>query len=250
MRETASESVGTVEARAAPCPMCDSHRISTEGVVEGYTFVACDDCAFTYSPQISPDFLAERYADGYHGADEGAPDEGWAQTRPDFLDVAMDLLHERRPLRILDFGTGDSLTPSHLRRWGHHVTAIDVQPPLHPHPDRLVGDLIEERLPKSSFDLTYAFQVFEHLPRPRPYLDELLRVTKVGGLVLIHTDMEMPERDEGLEEWWYVLPPDHCAFYRHKTFDRYITGTPHRIVHRDPKRIVIRRGAGGDVSGD
>lgn len=91
-----------------------------------------------------------------------------------------------------------------------------------------------------------AFQVFEHLPEPRPALAELLRLTRPGGLVLVHTDMEAPERDErGFTGWWYVAPPDHCCLFRHRTFAVPLAGTPHRIVWRDPKSVLIEVGAGG-----
>ncbi len=73
-----------------------------------------------------------------------------------------------------------------------------------------------------------------------------MRLTRPGGLVLAHTDMETPERDErGFTGWWYVAPPDHCCFFRHRTFDVALAGTPHRIVRRDPKSVLIEVGAGG-----
>ena len=38
-------------------------------------------------------------------------------------------------------------------------------------------------------------------------------------MIAIHTDMETPERENGLACWWYATPPDHCAFFRHRTFE-------------------------------
>lgn len=83
------------------------------------------------------------------------------------------------PLQMLDFGTGQSKVPEILRRQGHHMEAVDVMSPLRPHPDRLTGDIRELQLPENSLDLSFSYKVFEHLPDPRPILDELFRVTKL-----------------------------------------------------------------------
>ncbi|MEX0772778.1 MAG: methyltransferase domain-containing protein, partial [Balneolales bacterium] len=71
---------------------------------------------------------------------------------------------------------------------------------------------------------------------------ELVRLAKPGGLVLIHTDMETPERDgQGFRNWWYAAPPDHCCFYRHKTFQVYLEDKPHRLVWKSPKSVIIKK---------
>ena len=118
-------------------------------------------------------------------------------------------------------------------------------PPLRPHRDRLTGSLEALGPLDGAFDLAYAFQVFEHLPEPRSTFDRLLYLTRPGGLVLIHTDMETPERAmNSFERWGYVTPPDHCAFFRHRTFEHLLGGdTPHVIVRKDAKSVIIRVGA-------
>jgi SAM-dependent methyltransferase len=88
------------------------------------------------------------------------------------------------------------------RAAGRPAVAVDLVPPLRPHPDRLTGDLLALRLAPGTFDLAFAFQVFDHLPEPRPFLNELLRLTRSGGLVLVHTEMETEERAHGFARWW------------------------------------------------
>ncbi|PRY05321.1 hypothetical protein CLV24_1301, partial [Pontibacter ummariensis] len=50
-----------------------------------------------------------------------------------------------------------------------------------------------------------------------------------------------PERDEGFLNWWYVLPPDHCAFYRHRTFEVYLQETGHKMTWKDKKRVILQK---------
>lgn len=219
------------------CRMCGETGLRPAGMVDGYSFVECSDCGMVFTSAVTRTTSEALYRSGYHGPSEGAPVSGWANA--EFLEPAFDLLPEG-PLAILDFGTGQSFVPDMLRAAGHRVIAVDIVAPLRRHPDRLTGSLRACGLADGSFDLVFAFQVFEHLPEPRSVLDGLLRLARPGGLVLIHTDMETPERAAGLARWWYVSPPDHCAFYRHRTFERVLAGTSHTIAWREPKAIIIR----------
>lgn len=240
--EAPASSSSSVE-HALRCRMCLGIDLQPTGTVSGFGFVTCAARAFSFAPVIRPETLETAYSSGWHSHLDGAPQTGWAD--PSFLDPALQLVDTARGLDILDFGTGQSLATDILRSRGHKVTAVDVVPPARPHPDRLTGLLLDLKLPAGSFDLAFAFQVFEHLPEPRPILDELLRLTRPGGIVLIHTDMEVPDREQGIENWWYVTPLDHCSFFRHRTFDTVFRDTVHHVVWRDTKMIAIRAGATG-----
>lgn len=239
----ASASSSSLAAHALRCRMYLGIDLQPTGTVSGFEFVTCAPCAFSFAPVIRPDTLQTAYSSGWHSHLDGAPQTGWAN--PSFLEPALQLVDTARVLNILDFGTGHSLIPDILRSRGHRVTAVDIVPPAWPHPDRLTGLLLDLKLPAESFDLAFAFQVFEHLPEPRPILDELLRLTRPGGIVLIHTDMEVPDREQGIENWWYVTPPDRCSFFRHRTFDTVFRDTVHHVAWRDSKMIAIRAGATG-----
>lgn len=216
------------------CRMCGSSELHPAGEVQGFAYVACADCGFVFTPEVVREKVEQRPC----FPPDQVPEQGWAA--PDFLDPAFERLGPGRALRILDFGAGESMVPDALRRRGHRVIAVDLVPPRTEHPDRLTGSLISLNMAPDQFDLAYAFQVFEHLPEPAPILTELLRLTRPGGLVLIHTDMEVSERQEcAFTDWWYVMPPQHCAFYHHRTFEKFLEGTPHRITWRDPKRVMI-----------
>lgn len=77
----------------------------------------------------------------------------------------------------------------------------------------------------------FSYQTFEHLPEPRPFLVELLRLTRRdGGSFSFIPIMETPEREAGFADWWYVMLSDHCAFYRHRTFERFLERTPHELL--------------------
>lgn len=220
------------------CNWCNSGSLKEAGVVKDYFFVACEDCGFAFCPYISQDLMDRLYGQGYHANEEGVPEFGWSDAS--FLKSVLAFF-EDKPLKILDFGCGQSVVPKKLRQRGHKVIAVDVTGPMRPHPDRLTGNILDLDLEPEQFDLVYSFQVFEHLSRPVPIFNELLRLTKPDGYLLIHTDMEPPERKAGFEQWWYVLPPDHCSFYTLRSFEKILEGSPHTLVEGNPVYVVIQK---------
>ena len=221
------------------CSWCGEKSLQDLGEVKDFSFAECTSCGFAFCPYISQDLMDRLYGDGYHANEEGVPEFGWSDAS--FLKPALAFFKPEEPLKILDFGCGQSIVPDKLRQRGHEVTAVDITPPMRPHPHRLTGNILDLALAPEQFDLVYSFQVFEHLPQPLPVFDELMRLTKPKGYLLIHTDMEPPEREEGFRQWWYVLPPDHCSLYRVKSFRKILEGSPHMLVEENPVYVIIQK---------
>lgn len=205
----------------------------------GRRYLECSHCAFTWAPDATARH-EQPWADGFRTGTVPPHDER-KEDGPGFLDVALERLQDLAPLDILDFGTGQSGTPAWLRAMGHQTIAIDLVPPDATHPDRLVGDLFDAAFPSASFDISYADHVFEHLGDPRPYLEELLRVTKPGGLVLIRSRLG-PGPVQDPAQPWRRFPVRPVSFYGHATFERALAGTSHGVFHRDDDRLIIERG--------
>lgn len=231
------------EAFTDSCTMCGSEKLCGAGEKDGYTFYECGNCNFIFCGNVEQAQMEEQYANGYNALTEEVPEDGWAYSL-EFLQPALQLFPQGKRLQVLDFGCGQSHIPQRLaEKYGHQVTAVDVVPPQRPYRGRLTGNILELDLPQNHFDLIYSFQVFEHIREPLPVLDRLLELVRPGGYLLIHTDMETPERFEGhFTDWWYVIPPDHCAFYRHKTFEHFVGVTPHRLALKEPKMITLQKG--------
>ncbi|MFP4014537.1 MAG: class I SAM-dependent methyltransferase [Chitinispirillaceae bacterium] len=212
-----------------PCSPC--------GLVDNHPFVECRTCGFVFCTSITQEQLSDWYRRGYHGVQDGAPDIGWANEN--FLEPVWKYL-PRSGLTIMDFGAGTSLVGSLLRQRGNRVIEVDIAHSHSSHPDRHTGDIHTLPISAGRFDLIYSFQVFEHIAEPLPILEQFTLLVKPGGYIYIHTDMETPERLESFRKWWYVTPPDHCSFYRHRTFERFIKNRPLEIVYRDPKSVLMQ----------
>jgi len=127
-------------------------------------------------------------------------------------------------LRILDIGCAAGGTLSHLTRWGD-VWGLDISPEAIalcrtwgiPEERLVLGDAENmNSFPDNQFDLITAVEILEHVERPGKALQEIRRVLKPGGLLIVTVPADMrlwSKRDESLE---------------HKT--RYELGALRRLV--------------------
>ncbi len=89
--------------------------------------------------------------------------------------------------RVLDIGCGAEL-PEALKSLRSHFGQLDGVDPdqsIVNHPllhQRWWGTLEGRDVPPESYDLAYAYNVVEHLPRPRRFLRKVCEVLKPGGV--------------------------------------------------------------------
>lgn len=218
------------------CRMCGTRGTRRAGNVDGYELRTCPVCDYAFVPSVT-----------HEGMQRLQSARGHQTNEPDRRDND-DLMHMLRAgthptihaqLHVLELGQGNSATARTLRQAGHRVVTVPITPPT---PQRVGTSILDARIPPGTFDVAYADHIFDRLPEPAAYLERLLRVTRQGGHIIIDSDMETPDRGHDLTAWAYVKPPERCSYYRHHTFSHYLEGTPHRIVHGDAGRVVIRRG--------
>jgi SAM-dependent methyltransferase len=79
------------------------------------------------------------------------------------------------------------------------------------------GDLHDARYPGGTFDLVACIEVLEHIPAPAVYLQEMARILRPGGLLLLTTP-----NFQGLSRWlfgsrWRVIDPEHLGYFTPRT---------------------------------
>ncbi len=110
------------------------------------------------------------------------------------LSLARRQLGPPQQLRALDVGCGPALSHGMIAPRFGSLSGVDVSEPLierarreHPEVEYSVSE--ESRLPfaDATFDVTFASCVLHHVARPaqRPLVEEMGRVTRPGGLVVI-----------------------------------------------------------------
>lgn len=107
--------------------------------------------------------------------------------------------------RVVDLGSGVTFFPFSVARLGYHVTCADIDPicekdltraakVIDCKPGRVNFRLINgETLPfsDSEIDVVYCISVIEHIARFEVTVDEIVRILKPGGILLLTVDLNL-----------------------------------------------------------
>lgn len=112
---------------------------------------------------------------------------------------------------VLEFGYGSGLLLPTINSFSKNLTAVDidsepavVQPALNKlniNARLIKNDILKLALPEGSFDLIVAFSVFEHIKNPEPILNEMKRILKPGGRLLVG----MPRVDKNMSRLFSLI---------------------------------------------
>jgi glycosyltransferase involved in cell wall biosynthesis len=104
--------------------------------------------------------------------------------------IMMNMLRSRPSSRVLDLGCSGGVLAGRIRAAGHYVTGVDhleVAGVRDRVDEFYLADLAKGIPPEvgSGYDVVLAGDVIEHLPRPKESLQEILRVLRPGGELLL-----------------------------------------------------------------
>lgn len=125
-----------------------------------------------------------------------------------YVYLHLQKIQDQRPsekLRILDFGSGVTFFPFSVARLGCNVTCADIDPVVAvdiPVAAKLVQPTLGNvnvaliqigRIPveSESQDVVYCISVLEHIPNFEPVIDEISRVLKPDGQLILTVDIDL-----------------------------------------------------------
>ena len=124
----------------------------------------------------------------------------WQKTR----EHVQDIVPADEYPRILDAGCGTGVCSLALADYSSHVISLDISlksllttaqlsrslavPAIHP----CTGSLLHIPLRDASFDLVFSWGVIHHTVAPVRALDELVRVLRPGGMLVLAVYLETP----------------------------------------------------------
>jgi 2-polyprenyl-3-methyl-5-hydroxy-6-metoxy-1,4-benzoquinol methylase len=211
---------------------------------QDFLMLRCRHCGLVYSNrrQVPAELYDRAYEDlpSYHGY------FAQAGKRPGRRHIAWAWRHffglARSRGRLLDIGcaTGVFLNAAQERGWVS--VGIDVSPiatrvakELATGAEVLVGTVESCAFDDASFDAVTAWEVLEHVPDPKPFIAEILRILKPGGYLALSTpNWESP--------WERVTtdvnrrPPYHLTYWSPGPLTRLFTdcGFVAPITRRKP----------------
>lgn len=122
---------------------------------------------------------------------------------------SVELLREHTDLRdrtVLDVGAGPSEFARAFRAEGARYLPLDRDPAVASVRDGgVVGDAVALPMADASVDVVFSSNMWEHVPDPSAVADELLRVTRPGGVVFLsYTNWLSPWGGHETSPWHWL----------------------------------------------
>lgn len=211
-------------------------------VVEPHALRRCPDCDIAFiSPRLD---LAARnamydeaeYFEGSVYSADGEEDEGglatfwqhrWARGRLDTLASFRERTGRPAAGRLLEVGCAYGLFASRALDRGWDVAAMDVSAAGVAHTRSRLGIEVHRGLvddapwEPGSFDVVVAWDVLEHVPDPRVFLDRVRGFLRPGGTLAL----SLPNVDSWparllRRRWWTLRPDEHIWHFTPGTLAR------------------------------
>lgn len=226
MTKNTLDSVRLVERGV--CPLCDSCNQTAHIAFPGIPVVRCTFCGFIYSSLLMPGEELRRYYQLNFGSERhrfgqiiNSKINCWAIRR---------LLRGVNFANFLDVGAGYGYLLKELQDHLHVTTTgveLSEQEAIYGAEQLNVDlrncDLLDSGLQCSSFDVVACFEVLEHIPNPKDFIDNLFRYLKPSGHLLIMTDNFESRVAKALgpdfPKW---IPHTHVSHFSSKTLERLL----------------------------
>lgn len=219
---------GLTDAReercAAACAVCGETSAVPRFAIDQFDLriVVCSRCETgRLDPLPDDEQIAGFYPPRYYGS-TGRKFNRWIETAVRFVaarHVRFLARKIRRGGRVLDVGCGRGTLLAALADRGLEAHGLEINPDAAEGADprakiRIAGSLAEAGYSANSFDMVIYWHVFEHLRDPRAALEEVWRVLRPGGFVVIAVPnfSSWQARSTGAA-WFHLDPPRHIYHF-------------------------------------
>lgn len=234
-----------------PCALCRSD--DTDFFVEdsGFNLVRCNRCGLVFvNPRPTWEELTRIYNISVQ-AGKGVIDNAG------YMDLAY--LHElkarmllsiikryKKTGKILDIGCAAGFFLNLARLQGFEPHGVEVSKAFcdfassHLKLDVSCGDLGEINYPSEYFDVVTMFDVLSHLPTPVENLNEVNRILRKGGLLMIETGNRGELNAKAVEKWGGVWgTPGHLYHFGTRTLLRLLETTGFDCLGINKSPIIL-----------
>ncbi|UCE85852.1 MAG: class I SAM-dependent methyltransferase [Deltaproteobacteria bacterium] len=237
VRELRGPDAALVEA--SPCPVCDARRVRPRFEIEGLVgrIVVCVECGLGRLAPLPTDAeIAALYPSAYYGA-TGQKFEGPVEAVVRLVGARhVRFLARGLPAgaRVLDLGCGRGVLLAALADRGLEVHGVEMNADAAHGADpraeiRIAPRLRDAEYPAAFFDEVIVWHVLEHLRDPRGTLEEIRRILRPGGrLVLAVPNFSSAQARWAGAAWFHLDVPRHLYHFPVSALRRLLGRTGYR----------------------
>ena len=215
-----AEQAATAVAATEGCALCRSKRHKLFLDAKQRTVIECQDCGLrALSPMPTLAHMVEINEETVHPFFNAAVED--EESYRTYFEPKLDDLQRFQSYgRLLDVGCGAGFFLDAARSRGFDVSGVDLSPVPAAHAreqlglDVAVGSLYRLQAASETFDAVTIFQTIEHDPDPATFCQELHRIVKPGGVVMVTT----PAADGFVarvmgRRWFGYRNVEHVSFF-------------------------------------
>lgn len=228
------------------CNLCAHTKHQPHCPENGLGLVKCKNCGLVFvGEQPEPQELYALYGETYFHNDESGV-VGYNDYIADEANIRktvnkrFEIIEEYTDKgRLLDVGCamGFFIDEAHKRGW--EVAGLDVSQFAAEYVkerfghDAYNGSLLDFDFPEDSFDLVTMYDVIEHVPDPKAYVQAVAKIIKQGGIFELATpDIgSIPARLTGKSWIGYKLSEEHVYYFSVKTLTRLLDEAGFDVVN-------------------
>ncbi len=210
---------------------------------DSWPIVQCQQCSLIYvNPRPDPTAFKAYYE--FENQIDAKYVQDWFienadLQRPTWQRFLRTLSRFAKPGKLVDVGCGAGTFLVEARRLGHNVTGQEVSNYFAEYGRsqfRLpieIGELEDVDLSSNSFDYATAFDVIEHHPYPKQMLQEIYRLLRPNGLLMIstHDIGNFFARFYG-QQWRHINPIGHLTYFNQKTLTAMLQESGFKLLHK------------------
>jgi SAM-dependent methyltransferase len=234
-----------VPRRDISCNLCGSSEHKPFCPENGRGLVQCPDCGLVYvGRRPDPKELYALYGETYfHNDDSGVVGySNYLKDEPNIRKTFAGRLKriERwiKPGKMLDVGCAVGFFLDEAKKRGWQVSGLDVSAFAVQYVqerfgfDARHGSLVDQDYPEGAFDLITMWDVIEHVPDPKAYVQQAARLLRSGGVFALATpDVDsIPARLTGKRWVGYKLSEEHVYYFSVTTLKRMLDEAGFDIV--------------------
>jgi SAM-dependent methyltransferase len=217
------------------CPLCEKEKFEPlcvakdrhYGIPGTYRIVRCAGCSLIFlNPMYSAQELGALYPPDYYAYQDRLSPDPWKELVKKLLGLRIRTRDPvfQRPGVMLDLGCGSGWFLFEMRDRGWQTFGVETNSVAadlgRKNADLNIfpGSLAQANYSSSSFDYVRSNHSFEHISCPNETLQEIYRILRPGGKVLIGVPniASLNARVFG-EYWWYLGAPVHPFTYSVET---------------------------------
>lgn len=214
------------------CPLCTKTHIQFYTRKNGYDVYRCRFCKLLFVYPLPPTITVynETY---FSGATEGFGYVDYDTDKEPMTKIFEKYLDKLSHVgvtsgKFLDVGAATGFFMSIAKKRGYDVTGVEISDYASEKGREkglqiYTGDLHSVAFQSDMFDVVSLCDVLEHVPSPTKFLEEVTRILKPGGYILINTPNAESIVAKILRTRWHlIVPPEHLHYFSPRNLSQYL----------------------------